>query len=367
MAATRRRSDPPLTAWNETRERPLVTSGRAARSWASRLRGLIGTTGLAAGEGLLIEPCSGIHSFGMRYSFDALFLDREGRVVHLMRRMSPNRVSRYVPSAQAVLELPAGAIDASGTGRHDRIRLDSIEPRASPHPRRERAQGWVRAALARAFRLLADHVVPASFFALVLIAQVMVVADIWRGQGPASGLDPAARAWLLVQRCLAIAFTGLVALLFAIRTRPVSRRARPGPALVALAGTFVLGLQLLAPVIEPAPHLTVPGAVLLVFGNVWTIVSLAYLGRRFGVFPEARGLVRSGPYRRVRHPIYLGEITSALGSLLPSLTPFTAGLFGLFVALQYWRAINEERALQLTFPEYADYARRTWRILPGLY
>ncbi len=73
------------------------------------------------GEGLLLDPCSGIHSFFMAFPFDAVFLDPEGTVVHLVRRMAPFRMSRYVFKARTVLELPAGAIDETGTQLGDRI------------------------------------------------------------------------------------------------------------------------------------------------------------------------------------------------------------------------------------------------------
>jgi hypothetical protein len=57
----------------------------------------------------------------MQYPFDALFLDRGGRVVHLINAMKPFRMSRLVFSAQSVLELPAGTILASGTQHGDEI------------------------------------------------------------------------------------------------------------------------------------------------------------------------------------------------------------------------------------------------------
>jgi uncharacterized membrane protein (UPF0127 family) len=71
---------------------------------------------------LLIEPCHSIHSFGMAYRFDALFLTRDGRVAHLISEMKPARISRHVFSARAVLELPAGTIRASGTQLGDTVR-----------------------------------------------------------------------------------------------------------------------------------------------------------------------------------------------------------------------------------------------------
>jgi uncharacterized membrane protein (UPF0127 family) len=113
-----------VIAWNDTRQTPLADRLRVARSMWSRARGLLGTDELPAGDGLLIEPCSSIHSFWMRYAFDALFLNRQGVVVHAISRMRPFRASRLVFSAHAVLELPAGTIEATDTIPGDRVRVE---------------------------------------------------------------------------------------------------------------------------------------------------------------------------------------------------------------------------------------------------
>jgi uncharacterized membrane protein (UPF0127 family) len=60
----------------------------------------------------------------MRFPFDALFLDRDGRAVHLIRAMPPHRASRFVRRARAVLELPAGALAENGTELGDIIKID---------------------------------------------------------------------------------------------------------------------------------------------------------------------------------------------------------------------------------------------------
>ena len=104
-----------MRAFNESRRVAVARSGRRAQTLWARSVGLLGRNGLEPGEGLLLDPCSGIHSFFMAFPFDALFLDREGTVVHLVRKMAPMRVSRYVFSANTVLEVPAGTIEETGT------------------------------------------------------------------------------------------------------------------------------------------------------------------------------------------------------------------------------------------------------------
>jgi uncharacterized membrane protein (UPF0127 family) len=112
-----------LTAINLTRGTTLSGPGRIADNAWTRLVGLLRDKSLAEGDGLWITPCNSIHSFGMRFIFDAVFLDRDLRVVHLVRRMKPWRISKVVFAAKSVLELPPGVIDASATEIGDQFDL----------------------------------------------------------------------------------------------------------------------------------------------------------------------------------------------------------------------------------------------------
>ena len=112
-----------MRATNRTRSAVLVERGGVAADWWSRLRGLLGYPPLASGEGLLLKGEKAIHSLGMNFAIDALFLDRTGRVVHLMQRMPPGRASPIVWRAQDVLELPAGTIAETGTTLGDQIEI----------------------------------------------------------------------------------------------------------------------------------------------------------------------------------------------------------------------------------------------------
>jgi uncharacterized protein len=72
----------------------------------SRLLGLALLRRRRAGPGLLIPGCSSVHTVGMRFRLDLLFLDAEGRVIELRRAVPPGRFVRC-PGAAAVLELPS--------------------------------------------------------------------------------------------------------------------------------------------------------------------------------------------------------------------------------------------------------------------
>lgn len=77
-----------------------------ARSFRSRLLGLAFLTHLPRECGLLIPRCSSVHTFGMRFALDVLFLDEHGEVLHVLRRVPPRRVVR-VKGACCVVECPA--------------------------------------------------------------------------------------------------------------------------------------------------------------------------------------------------------------------------------------------------------------------
>jgi len=86
--------------------------------------GLLGKNRLDEGEGLWISPCSSIHSIGMRFVFDALFLGSDGKILRLYEGFRMNRVSGVVRNACGVLELPAGTIRRTGSAVGDEIRLE---------------------------------------------------------------------------------------------------------------------------------------------------------------------------------------------------------------------------------------------------
>ena len=114
---------------NATRDTVLADRGEAAVRVGERMKGLLGRDGLEPGEGLHIDPCSGIHTFFMRFPIDVLFLDGSGKVVRAFEALPPWRMTRMYASARSVVELPAGTLAATGTYEGDRVVFD--EP-ASP-------------------------------------------------------------------------------------------------------------------------------------------------------------------------------------------------------------------------------------------
>ena len=111
----------PVRIVNESRGAVLATRATVADSFWTRLRGLLGRSELAAGDGLVIEPCSSVHMLGMRFPIDALHLDRSGMVLRIVPELAPNRFGPLVKGSHAVLELPAGTAAATGTVAGDRV------------------------------------------------------------------------------------------------------------------------------------------------------------------------------------------------------------------------------------------------------
>jgi len=106
---------------NRTRKIELADRARVAQTARARMKGLLGRDGLEPGEALYISPCTSIHSFFMRFVFDAVFIAADGTALHLIPRMKKWRMSRIVPRAAGVIELPAGILERTGTERGDKI------------------------------------------------------------------------------------------------------------------------------------------------------------------------------------------------------------------------------------------------------
>jgi uncharacterized membrane protein (UPF0127 family) len=109
---------------NLTRSQPLVTAGRVADGYWSRLRGLIGSKPLQPGEGLLIVPCNSVHSHFMGFTIDVLYVDRALQVVAMDLCMAPWRFGRLRRQAHFVIELPAGTASATGTQVGDQLQVE---------------------------------------------------------------------------------------------------------------------------------------------------------------------------------------------------------------------------------------------------
>ena len=108
---------------NKTRGRVLAEHADIADTSLKRRTGLLKHSGLAPGEGLWIVPSEGVHTFGMNFTIDVAFLNRQRVVVKVRTHMSRGRIS-FCLRAHSVIELPAGTLDESGTTMGDQLELE---------------------------------------------------------------------------------------------------------------------------------------------------------------------------------------------------------------------------------------------------
>jgi uncharacterized protein len=111
--------------YNKTRETFVATEATVADSYLRRLVGLLGKTKRWAqlGRGLWIVPSRGVHTIGMMFPIDLIFLSKEKQVVHVEEHLRPFRISAVSLKATSVLELPAHTVFRTGTQVGDRMEI----------------------------------------------------------------------------------------------------------------------------------------------------------------------------------------------------------------------------------------------------
>ncbi|MEW6130952.1 MAG: DUF192 domain-containing protein [Acidobacteriota bacterium] len=97
---------------------------KAATSW-SRIKGLLGRRAdeFSVGKGLWILPSQGVHTIGMKFPIDVVYLDSKFRVVHLYQQLSPFRIAALKSAARSVIELPAGVLALTQTAVGDLLEI----------------------------------------------------------------------------------------------------------------------------------------------------------------------------------------------------------------------------------------------------
>jgi hypothetical protein len=112
-------------AFNQTRQAYLATSLAVADTHWTRLRGLLGlrSSDFRNGSGLWIVPCHGVHTLGMGFPIDVIYLDRALTVVHIQPQLRPWRFAPVRTQAATVLELPSGTAAETGTAVGDKIEI----------------------------------------------------------------------------------------------------------------------------------------------------------------------------------------------------------------------------------------------------
>lgn len=215
------------------------------------------------------------------------------------------------------------------------------------------------------FDIVFGRFLPACAFSVFLADKFLLVlaaATAFRSSGEALR---SAQFLNLVTQLLGLTYFGLLVFLYVVRLPKRAGDARPWMIFTSFFGSFSIILVTFLPGVPPRANLVFTADMLVLFGMVYAVWSLAYLRRSFSILPEARRLVTGGPYGLSRHPLYLGEGVAAVGLTLPTIGWLGALLVAFFVLAQYLRILAEERVLARMFPEeFARYRRRVPRYLP---
>ncbi len=319
---------------NDTKSVSLPQEVLVADTMAGRLSGLLGTDAPDPRKAIHFIPCNGIHTIGMRYPVDVVFLNREGAVLRVVRNLLPNRAAGPVPSSASALEFAAGALDNVEVGDRLSVQGDS-------------RHGWNW----RAIQTLSRW--PVNLFLAVLWSSFVLslIQSLLQGGGAVSlGL-------LLVNTLFMVLFL----------TRRDSHETTNRPLDWFAAGLTVMVSLTLRPAPAAVHALIVASLALQMTGIAAMFFSLACLGRSFGIVAANRSVKCGGAYRVVRHPLYASELVFYFGFLLGNPGVYN-GLAVLFIlAGQMLRITAEERLLSRDsrYTAYMNEVRH--RLIPGVY
>jgi uncharacterized membrane protein (UPF0127 family) len=116
-----------LCVFNRNRESFLGLHVAPADTWWMRLKGLLGRSRLAPEDGIWLSPSSGIHTFGMRFAVDLIYLDATRRVVYLVEQFGPFRISPIKTKCASILEMRTRSIYLSNTQIGDELLICAPE------------------------------------------------------------------------------------------------------------------------------------------------------------------------------------------------------------------------------------------------
>ncbi len=108
---------------NVSKGKVIAERAEMADNFFSRLKGLIGKKSISDSEALVLRPCVAIHTLGMKFHIDVIFLGKDNTVVAIRKGLPPNRLAGFHFNAISAVELPSGTLERTGTTIGDRIEI----------------------------------------------------------------------------------------------------------------------------------------------------------------------------------------------------------------------------------------------------
>jgi len=204
---------------------------------------------------------------------------------------------------------------------------------------------------------------PLIIFFLFVIAGLTLQVRNQITEAPYSGQ----LALSVATKTAGVIFAAVQIVFLIVRKLPTAKFAAWWPRITAVIGGYAPLLFLMVPAAAPRTSTNLVSSIFLVVGTLGSIFVLCRLGRSFSVTPQARALVVSGPYRLIRHPLFLSEQIIIFGIMFQYEQPWALLVYAASVAAQFPRMHFEELILSQTFPAYRAYAERTAKLVPGVY
>lgn len=213
------------------------------------------------------------------------------------------------------------------------------------------------------------RIAPALVFSYLGLTQLAGIRD--QAAQALAGHRLAGALPSLAASTLYVVFVGLTAVLVVLRPPARLRDASVAAWALAMAATFGLFIAPRLPagpaLFSPATRLELAAAGVMAASLAFSCATLWHLGRSFSLTPEARALVTGGPYRLVRHPLYLSESVTLVAYGLASGRLTFLVVVTAILAVQVKRSRLEERLLTRAFPDYQVRFRGVAHLVPGLY
>ncbi len=321
---------------NLTKGGKLAQKVTVADNLLARLTGLLGTVRPDPQKALYLTPCAGVHTFGMKYPIDVVFLDGQGKVVRLFQNLPPNRMTKVIPSAKSALELPPDTIAAHAIQTGDCLKVITDA---------RHQEGW--AGLKKILHW------PANLFMALLWGEFVLSSFLhWRQNGGILSLG-----LLLVNTLLVFLF------LSRRESTDISRRVVDWVIPIVTVGLSMA----LRPYASGNSSVIALSMAIQVIGIIGMVNALASLGRSFGIIPANRKIKSSGLYKLVRHPLYASEMIFYVGFLLGNFSAFNLAAVLMILPGQIWRAASEEKLLSREGQYLAYMKNIRYRFVPGIF